>query len=277
MKNKLKILINYNYTSLKIEPGATGSYFELAAKRRDDCVAFRKGGIDPSECDIILNIEQTDEIITHPNAYNVYYEIDNHTNRGRVKERYEKVDRLFIAQKNYDCYYPQPKTKWLPLACDPEFHKRYEDEAIIYDIAFLGNESYPRRREFLDMLSRHFKVYRGIAKSGEPYSRIFNKANLIFNCSMDGDVNMRVFEGIACGRCLITDTLPSQNELFEPFRDFVPYTDKYDLFEKARFLLADEAERESIALRGSAKAHAFHSYDERLRVILNDYVENKKS
>jgi spore maturation protein CgeB len=167
--------------------------------------------------------------------------------------------------------YPPEKTKYLPLACDPQEHCRFPQEKEIYDIGFIGNPNYPERRTLLEQLKTEFNVLVTNTKPGIPYSKTLNQCKLTFNRSLDRDVNMRFFEAMSCGKLLLSDYLPAQYEIAKDGQQYIAYKDWADLKSKVKYYLTHEKEREFIALRGAVWMKLHHTYEHRLRTILEDF------
>jgi spore maturation protein CgeB len=184
------------------------------------------------------------------------------------------VDRVYIAQKPFLEFYPKEKTSYLPLACDPEKHCRRLSESRFYDIGFIGNDTYPPRRQLLEVLNVGFNLLWTTAPPGDPYARLLSQCDLTFNRSLDRDVNMRFFEAIASGRMLLTDYLPAQDEIAVNGVHYVSYSGARDLVQKASYYLANNDERERIALAGARHMVENHTYTHRLLKIFNDFDFN---
>ena len=104
----------------------------------------------------------------------------------------------------------------------------------------------------------------------EEMARTYSAARLVFNRSLKNDVNMRVFEAVACGSLLLTNDL-AENGQAELFRDGIhlaTYHDGEDLLDKAAYYLRHDALRERIAAAGRAEAIEKHTYDRRMRTLL---------
>ena len=106
-------------------------------------------------------------------------------------------------------------------------------------------------------------------------ARTYSAARIAFNRSIRNDVNMRVFEAVACGSLLMTNDL-SDNGLAELFRDGVhlaTYREPEDLIDKLAYYLEREPIRERIAAAGRAEAIAKHTYAHRMKTILGRAAE----
>jgi len=109
-------------------------------------------------------------------------------------------------------------------------------------IGFVGNaaDTHPWRRSLLDALKgAGMNVAAGTAPREEA-ARLYGQALLGFNCSLNGDLNLRIFEILSGGACLLTDRLALQSGLaliLEEDRHFIGYDSAEELVSKARFHL----------------------------------------
>jgi hypothetical protein len=100
-------------------------------------------------------------------------------------------------------------------------------------------------------------------------ARIYSASRLVFNCSLRGEVNMRVFEGPASGSLLLTDRIGNGlGELVVDGEHVVLYDDD-QLLELADRYLRDDSTREMIAQQGYEHVRAHHTYDHRVSTILD--------
>ena len=264
-KQRFRILINYQY---QYYPFTTASYFEMAARRRSDVKLYRLGDKLPKKIDLVLNVEPVGKFYRHPGAQCAYYEIDNHVILGADRHWYNKADYLYLAQWKFrDCYLGY-ETYELALAADPRLHKPFPEVKEEYDIGFLGNNTYERRGELVRELEQKWRVLTGSADPGVPYSKKLSKCKMLFNCSMNGDINMRFFESIAIGKLLITDRLPEQDKFFKENEHYAAYDNAEELVAKVRYYLNRECIRKSIARAGRERLKELHTYDVRLDEII---------
>ena len=264
-KNQMRVLLNYHYQYF---PYTTASYIEYALQRRKDISYFRLGEDRLACADFYINIEPCEFIARYPGRPSIYWEIDNHIHRGADTAKYGLVDKVYIAQNYFKDLYPQEKTEWLPLGADIERHKRYPEEEQEFDVGFIGNDTYPHRRALLEAIGKKYKLLRTSKVYGEDYARMLSQCKIIFNCAMDNDINMRVFEGLAIGRLLMTDMVQDQDKLIEDGKHYICYKEEKDLLEKIRYYLDNDTEREAIAKAGADEVKMFHTYDDRLTVML---------
>jgi Glycosyl transferases group 1/SEC-C motif len=100
---------------------------------------------------------------------------------------------------------------------------------------------------------------------------MYAQAQITFNCSLNGDLNMRVFEAMAAGGFLITDRLSPQSgleNLFQRDKHYVDYENQYDLLAKLRHYLAHPDECLSIARGGQEAYLKDHQPEQRVRDLL---------
>lgn len=182
-------------------------------------------------------------------------------------------DAVFIAQKDYLERFRRAvghdQVYWLPLAAAPDVHR---DHCLprIYDVGFVGNIALAHRgtarARRLKMIAERFRTndfYR--VYMPEEVGRIYSQSRIVFNCSIAGDVTMRLFEGTACGALVLTDAIANGlEELFEPGREIVVYRDDRDLLEKIAYYLANDEEREAIARAGQQRTLSEHTYAHRM-------------
>jgi spore maturation protein CgeB len=269
----MKVFINYVYGYI---PYTTAYYIERAFARVKGVEVCRLGENDPGKVDLIVNIMPMKALITSPGIPSCYWEIDCHVVQGRNKEIYEATDRVYIAQKEFLDYYPAKKTSYLPLACDPQLFHRFYEEPQKYDIGFIGNTNYPERRTLLQQLGTRFELLSAESKPGAPYSRLISSCKMGFNRSLFRDLNMRFFEVMSCGRLLLTDYLPAQDDIAKIGVHYDIYKDWRDLEAKVKFYLTHEKERERIASQGSLWIKTHHTYEHRVLKILADFGYNPK-
>ncbi len=203
----------------------------------------------------------------------VFWAIDTHLDFDRCREKAPRFDLVFAAQRDgVDLLrgIGVRSASWLPLACDPGVHRKHDDVAKQYDVAFVGNVFPGPRAELLGIIQRRYRNSFVGQRYFEEMACAYSAARIVFNRSIRNDVNMRVFEGVACGSLLMTNDL-SENGLAELFRDGVQlatFRDGDDLVDKLAFYLEREALRERIAAAGLAETIAKHTYAHRMETIL---------
>lgn len=107
-----------------------------------------------------------------------------------------------------------------------------------------------------------------------------NMGKMVFQCSQFKEVTRRIFEGMACGRMVITDRLPEATGLSEMFidgEDIIYYDNAEDAIAKIRHYTSNDEERERIALSGYNKLMAYHTQVQRVDTIETCVSEIKDS
>lgn len=205
------------------------------------------------------------------------YLIDVHLGRWR-EQAARFFDVVFIAQKDYvDCFrraVGHNQVHWLPLAAAPDVHCDHHLPRI-YDVGFVGNIARAHRKTArarrLKLIAERFRTndfYR--VYMPEEVGRVYSQSRIVFNCSIAGDVTMRVFEGTACGTLVLTDAVANGlSELFEIGNEIVVYQDDRDLLDKIAYYLAHEEKREAIARAGQARTLREHTYAHRMEKLLH--------
>lgn len=200
----------------------------------------------------------------------VCYLIDSHLNLAMHLEWAKQFDMVFIAQREYldDFRKLGMKAYWLPLGCDPEVHRNFE-EPKIHPVGFVGGVHPGSRREtLLKKLSSQVPVHYERCFWVD-MARLFSKSQIVFNEAVRNDLNMRVFEVMSTGTFLLTDMAKNsgQDELFRDGEDYAVYRDS-NICDVARFYLENKALLEQIAARGQRIVHNAHTYAHRIEDLL---------
>jgi spore maturation protein CgeB len=99
---------------------------------------------------------------------------------------------------------------------------------------------------------------------------------MVIQNSRWGEITRRLFEGMACGKMVLTDRLDTIRGLEEVFidgEDIVLYSDMFDCIEKMNYYNENEEERERIAHNGMMKV--LHNYTQ-IQVV-DKLIENYES
>jgi 2-polyprenyl-3-methyl-5-hydroxy-6-metoxy-1,4-benzoquinol methylase len=261
----------------RTRPETTGVYCRRALESLvDQVVHFHPDDLAaiPSQgFDLYLNIDDGLSYLLpaglHPCAW---WAIDTHLNFDWCRRKAGDFDLVFAAQRDgavrLEAEGIMP-AHWLPLACDPDIHRRFE-VGKVHDLAFVGHIFPGPREELLRLLGRRYPSHFIGNAYFEEMARVYSAARLVFNRSLKNDVNMRVFEGVACGSLLLTNDL-AENGQAELFRDGVhlaTYREADELLDKAAYYLRQETIRERIAAAGRAEAVERHTYRHRMETVL---------
>ncbi len=212
----------------------------------------------------------------------VCYLIDVHCSLW-VREQYAPFfDYIFVAQKDYVEHFKDlgyNHVYWLPLACDPEIHGERMSPRI-YEIGFVGqllNEKHPRGRR-LKKLSETYKMndYKRWYQK-EEITKVYSQSRIVVNSPANREINMRVFEAMASGALLVTESIGNgQRELFKDGVHLVEYCTEEELFDKVDYYLKNDDEREQIAKAGQELVLNQHTYKHRCDFVLETIFGNSK-
>jgi hypothetical protein len=98
---------------------------------------------------------------------------------------------------------------------DPAIHKTLSGTERDIDVLFIGSLNavvWEERNRWLDRLARlseRYKVVIAIGHYGEHYTRLTNRAKIVFNRSVNGCANQRAYDAPACGALVFNE---SENE-----------------------------------------------------------------
>lgn len=210
--------------------------------------------------DLIFEIEGGDKHLSGWNDINIpkiFYAVDTHLVYGFHRKIINDFDYAFIAQRQYVQRLKDIKNEviWLPLAADPEIHRKLELPKL-FDIGFVGQMSakiHPIRSRILSELRKKYNVLALGNIYDENISKIYGLSKIGFNKSVRNDLNMRVFEVMSCGTILV---------------HLIVYDGQEDLEEMINYYLSNDEEREKIALNGHKEVNSHHTYQERFKQIM---------
>lgn len=201
---------------------------------------------------------------------NIYWASDTHLGFDYRLNKARRFDHVFCAQKQavIDFKKEGVDAEWLPHAFEPLAYPRYNYANRDYDICFVGHVNSDNRVAFLDRMFKEFpNFFFGQRKFAEA-SEKFNKSKVVLNVSMKQDLNMRVFEAMGSGSFLLTDSVPSLDDLFEDGKHLVLYRSLDEAVDKARYYLKHDSEREKIAQAGYEEVLSKHTIDHRVDRLL---------
>ena len=203
----------------------------------------------------------------------VAYLIDTHVSPELRLAMARHFDVVFLAQKAQVDLFKRHGIRhcyWLPLGCSPELHQTGSTERI-YDVSYVGSFSVEEdnwRKERIERVMARYPNHKVGRYWPEDMARIYAQTKVVVNVSFRNDVNMRVFEAMASGALLITDTVEGLSDLFEDGKHLLVYRTEEELFSLLEQYLADDAAREHIAKAGQAEVLQHHSYDVRMQSML---------
>jgi len=273
----MKIALIYNHES----PSTTGAYIEAVLKKTG--LDYRVFGVSdpgavPPGFDLYLRIDHGDYKFDIPEKLRpaVFWVIDTHLPKPykKIKRQIRHYDVVFCAQKNgaqrlkketgIDCH-------WLALGCDPEIHRKLASPKR-YDIGFVGRNAmkFARGRQMKLLKEKYPQSFIGPMDFAK-MSEIYSASKIGFNSSIVNDINMRVFEIMACGCFLLTNLIRDNGleDLFVEGEHLVTYKNDRQLLELADHYLENDKEREAIALQGYDLVVKRHTYFHRAQTMFN--------
>lgn len=212
-------------------------------------------------------------IYPEPDVLKVLYIIDTHTRLDLDLYMCRFADAVFCAQFNAVKLLKKVciNTLWLPLGCSQKWHRR-DNTHLQYDLSFIGGINDPRRDNYLNFLQNRYasRSYIGRANKSD-IGEIYSRSRIVFNVSINNDINMRFFEALCSGSLLVTERI--HNNGMEQLLKNVdnPVCLFFDTLEEAvsliDYYLEHEDEREAIAQRGRIFAES-QTYMSRMNAIL---------
>lgn len=202
------------------------------------------------------------------------YLIDTHIEPDIRLDIARHFDYTFLAQKAQVDWFRRrgiPNVEWLPLACASDLHDTGE-QSRLYDVAYVGSiegDAHERRPRLLRAIQEHFPNNRIGKFWPHEMATIYARSKIVVNACVNRDVNMRVFEAMASGALLITDEADGLEDLFTDGKHLVVYHRDEDAIGLIEHYLADREARERIAAAGAARVRTRHTYDLRLKAIID--------
>lgn len=163
-------------------------------------------------------------------------------------------------------YNVKAKKFWLPYGISS---KRYikDDLDKKYDVSFIGSMT-PEREYYVKKYNiNHFVAY------GEEYVKKMKQSKICFNKSMSYDLNAKMLEIIGSG----TFMLSNYSEEFlqsvdnnEHIKKML-YKDENEFYEKMKYYLQNESEREYISKSAQKYILENHTFENRAELILKNF------
>jgi glycosyltransferase involved in cell wall biosynthesis len=158
---------------------------------------------------------------------------------------------------------------WLP-ALDYGFEPRELRSAPSRPLTFVGQTGrfHPYRRWVLQQVQAAQLPLQTLRGPLAETANIYADSQITLNISLNGDLNLRVFEALAAGGFLLTDELGEDSglsRLFEAGRHLDTWRTPGELVEKIRHYLAHPDEARQIRRQGQAELLRAHHPDVKLR------------
>lgn len=218
--------------------------------------------------------------LPHPNFYWI---ADSHLGYDYRLKRARQFDTVFASHKPsiermVSDGIPREKIHYLPWAAEPMCYKPFP---IVekWDWCFIGYLNNQFRIDLVDKFCKEFPVgekgyfgWRNPQVPGynclEDVAKKFSQSRIILNEAIHDDLNMRVFETLACKRLLLTEDIPAIHDHFKDGVHLVTFRTIEESVRIAKDLLKDKERRESIAEAGYEEFLSKHTYMHRAKEIL---------
>jgi hypothetical protein len=189
----------------------------------------------------------------------------------------EAFDWVVTDACGVETFRPQldvPVDRWPAFAFDQTLHRRGADVARDIDVLFVGSMNHDvqiERMPWLARLARLSPRYRVLLASGvygEPYAALLNRARIVWNRSIRGELNMRAYEAPACGAVLFMERENREvRDLFVDGESCVLYGEE-DLETRLAGCLRDPERLARIAQAGWRRVQA-ETYRRHLETLLD--------
>ena len=170
---------------------------------------------------------------------------------------------------------------WIP-ALDFSYLPRDLKKSPAHKLTFVGQVGrfHPHRVRVLQNLKKAGLPLEVLQSSPAGAADIYADSDITLNISLNGDLNLRVFEALSAGGFLLTDKLTPSSGLellFKPGEDLDVWTNTAELVEKVRYYLKHPAKIERIRKAGQAKLMKFHHPDVKIREFFDLVFHGKEN
>lgn len=225
----------------------------------------------------------------------IYWPAKKDTREQFIKQN--KIDLVFsVTKEAFLNTFPEFKEKfrWLPFSINPHIHKDWKlnkttNYLLMGLINYPSTGMYPFREAVLQKMKNeegfihhhhpgHLVNYEKDALVNKKYAMELNRSKIFFTCGSKYHYPvLKYFEAPACKTLLLAE--PNKDILELGFKDSINFVSctKENVYEKAKFYLKNEKERERITLNGYNFIHTHHT--NRVRALqfikfVEDYIKN---
>ncbi|MGB3467491.1 MAG: glycosyltransferase, partial [Cyclobacteriaceae bacterium] len=194
----------------------------------------------------------------------------------------EQFDFIMSDHKRHHLHYFKEagfeNVFWVPgFNINP--HPQEQNLTSKYPLTFVGQvgQFHPYRKSLLACLKQfNFPIHQ-LQASQKKAEEIYAESLINLNISMNGDLNLRVFEVLSSGGFLLTDKLSSQSGLellFEDNKHLALFRNKSELRHKISFFLENPKIAREIASNGCENFWQNHSPELNIQRVI-DYIDGK--
>lgn len=222
----------------------------------------------PWKPDLIIQASDTTYLSGPAPCPNVILATDPHC--IDYNPRLTHASHFACMQNNYMQKYSFENKFWVPYAYYEGIHKRLALEPK-YDVVFIGLQYEHRKAAIEGMKAKGYKVFSELGHLFDEYNRIYNEGKIAFNWSSLEDTPARFWEGMAMGRCLVTNETPDMALLpFKAYEHYIPFKTVDQAVDAVRWALEDDHYM-SIAENGyNAVTTGKNRYQDRCNQILTE-------
>jgi len=213
------------------------------------------------------------------NAFWIQESGDDPQNFDRNFKKSHKFD--MILTPDYDSYLEYKKRDrpayWQTHFADTrtQFNIQHQKpEFVAVTTRGIGNSN------FLDTITAHSNgaVGNKNGMNSVKHTTFLNKGLMVLQNSRWGEITRRIFEGMACGKMVLTDRLNDSKKLQELFtdkKDIVLYDDMVDCINKMNYYKEHNKERDLIMKAGFSNVVKYHTERNRTDFIIKKFKEWK--
>jgi len=207
--------------------------------------------------------------IPKPSAF---WHSDTHLGYDWRLAKAKKTDFNFVCQKRAVEEFKRdgiPNPIWMPHAVEP---MAYPHIPCIkkYDLGFVGHINSQNRIDALDRMFKEFPNFFWGKRLFEEAAEKYCQSKVVFNISIEDDINMRTFEALSTKSFLLTNWIPTLEELFTDGVHLVTYKTLDEAVDKAKYYIAHDEEREKIAEAGFNEVRSKHTFKHRVEQVLKE-------
>ena len=201
---------------------------------------------------------------------------------------YQESERFDIIVSDHDRHHLHwfkrmgyPRVHWLPgLNCN--LRQRPIEKPEVNRAIFVGQTGkfHPYRSSLFKSLERRGLPVDIRAAEPEDAANLYASHAISLNGSLNGDLNLRVFEVIGSGGFLMTDKLSSDaglEYLFEDGKELVLYSNLEDLAEKIGYYLENTDEAMTIRTAGQKRLLEEHHPDLKRKQFMDLVFESREA
>lgn len=221
-----------------------------------------------------------------PNAYWVMESGDDPQNFEKNSLKAHKFDLVLTPAHDSYLKYKEKgySTLWWPHFADSNIHNLHNGYTPFEDLPPVRSTRGQGGSNLMDHLSQIMpnKFINRNGLVGQEYGDFLNSGFIVFQHSRWQEITRRIFEGMACGKLVITDRLPDHTNiknLFVENEDIVYYSTVGECISKINYYLTKEAKEEALAIaeRGYNKVMDKHTQIQRVGAIIKSYARWKES